>query len=190
MQNNQLFEARYQKKQYDTQVAKTYTYFRLFVSERQGSSDRFQLAEWQLFGTALAGNCITTDGGILSAQHIEGIEKLIDKDDTSIYQVNSSDLWLEYKAESTYIPSFYSITTADAFRIAILKHGYCMLSKDGEAWVEIDQRNDQQFPYRESTYTYSLTTLPSASGIWIYIILNYILQIIMVQRILVWPNGR
>lgn len=161
VQNNQLFEARYQKKQYDTQVAKTYTYFRLFVSERQGSSDRFQLAEWQLFGTALAGNCITTDGGILSAQHIEGIEKLIDKDDTSIYQVNSSDLWLEYKAESTYIPSFYSITTADAPN-SDPKAWILYASKDGEAWVEIDQRNDQQFPYRGSTYTYSLTTLPSA----------------------------
>lgn len=30
VQNNQLFEARYQKKQYNTQVAKTYTFFRLF----------------------------------------------------------------------------------------------------------------------------------------------------------------
>lgn len=74
----------------------------------------------------MAGNCITTDGGILSAQHIEGIEKLIDKDATSIYQVNSSDLWLEYKAESTYIPSFYSITTADAPN-SDLNAGYCML---------------------------------------------------------------
>lgn len=112
-QNNQTFETRYQKKQYDTSVVEAYTYFRLFVSDRQGNGDRFQLAEWQLFGTALADNCITTDGGMISAQYSDGIEKLIDKDVISTYRTNTSDFWVEYEAEAAYTPLFYSITTAD-----------------------------------------------------------------------------
>lgn len=159
-QNNQTFETRYQKKQYDTSVVEAYTYFRLFVSDRQGNGDRFQLAEWQLFGTALADNCITTDGGMISAQYSDGIEKLIDKDVISTYRTNTSDFWVEYEAEAAYTPLFYSITTADTPE-SDPKSWILYASKDGNTWIKMDQRTGQLFPYRGATYTYSFTTSPS-----------------------------
>lgn len=160
-QNGQIFEARYQKKQYDvSDVNKAYTYFRLSVSERQGDNNRFQLAEWQLFGTALAERCIMRDGGVLSAQYPEGREVLNDLDATSIYQASASDLWLEYQATSSYIPSSYSITTGDAPE-SDPKAWELYASEDGNAWVKVDERTGQKFPYRGATYTYSLTTYPA-----------------------------
>lgn len=159
-QKDQLFEARYQKKQYDTPVTKSYSYFRLSVSERHGNSNRFQLAEWQLFGTALADNCITTDGGVISAQYPGDVEKLIDRDVTSVYQASGSDLWIEYRTDYAYVPEYYSVTTADIPECDP-KAWTLYASKDGETWIKVDQRTEQQFPYREATYTYPLTTLPS-----------------------------
>ncbi|WP_455584190.1 glycoside hydrolase family 76 protein [Bacteroides sp.] len=159
-QSNQLFETRYQKKQYDVSLNKAYTYFRLSVSEREGSTNRFQLSEWQLFGTALADNCITTDGGVLSAQYPAGIEKLNDKDAASVYQANGSDLWLEYRASAIYLPSSYSITTGDA-QESDPKAWELYASQDGEVWVKVDQRTGQKFPYRGATYSYSLAAYPT-----------------------------
>lgn len=152
-QNNQTFETRYQKKQYDTSVVEAYTYFRLFVSDRQGNGDRFQLAEWQLFGTALADNCITTDGGMISAQYSDGIEKLIDKDVISTYRTNTSDFWVEYEAEAAYTPLFYSITTADTPE-SDPKSWILYASKDGNTWIKMDQRTGQLFPYRGYLYIF------------------------------------
>lgn len=161
-ETNQVFETRYQKKQYDVSVEKAYTFFRLLISERQGSSDRFELAEWQLFGTALAANCITTDGGVLSGQYPEGIDKLIDKEVSTIYQAGAADLWLEYQAASVYIPSSYSITTGDKSENDP-KAWVLYASKDGNNWMEIDKRTGQQFPYRGATYSYPLTSYPSTT---------------------------
>lgn len=159
-QTNQTFEARYQKKQYDTSVSGAYTYFRLFVSERQGSGNRFQLAEWQLFGAALADKCITTDGGKVSALYTDGVEKLFDKDAASVYRVNASDFWVEYEAESAYTPLSYSITTGDASE-SDPKSWILYASKEGTTWVKLDERTGQLFPYRGATYTYSFATSPA-----------------------------
>lgn len=155
-QNGQVFEARLQKKQYNVSATKAYTYFRLFVSERQGSSNRFQLAEWQLFGTALADKAITRDGGLAQGQYPDGVEKLIDGNATTVYQANGADLWLEYNATATYLASSYSITTADAEE-SDPKEWVLYASKDGETWVQIDKKSGQKFPYRGATYTYPLT---------------------------------
>lgn len=160
LQANQMFESRFQKKQYDLLLSNTYTYFRLAITEINGNANELQLAEWQLYGGGLFVNDITADGGLLTSQYTgneteETITKLTDKQIDSKYLVfDQSDLWVEYKANGLYALSAYSITSANDSPERDPKNWILYGSEDGKIWIAIDQQINQVFPYRNITQTY------------------------------------
>jgi len=161
-QTGQAFATRWEKKSYDLAVATSYKYFRLYITARQGegSVGDFQLAEWQLFGSGVFDNDITTDGGTLSAQYsgngsAENIAKLIDKNETSKYLVNNqTQMWIVYKALSRYKLASYSLTSANDEPARDAKSWTLYGSNDSITWTIIDQKTNQFFPYRYSSQTY------------------------------------
>ena len=158
-QSNQVFTSRYQKKQNDIATTHTYTWFRLSISERNGSADGFQLAEWQLYGGGLFENDITADGGTLTAQYAgnepdETYIRLTDKDLATGYKVTGqTNLSFEYQAKALYHLSYYSITSA-ATPEEDPKDWELYGSIDGNNWTLIDERANQQFSYRKVTQPY------------------------------------
>ncbi len=169
-QSGQVFDAKYQKKQYDVSTTMAYTYFRLNVTERVGHEEdhpllrkALYLSEWQLYGGALFDKDITADGGVLTTQYpgteTEGTAvKLTDKAINSKYRVSSqSDLWIDYKSNANYKLASYSLTSADNTPESDPKNWILYASGDGQVWTEIDRQINQQFPYRNVTQTYFCT---------------------------------
>lgn len=159
-QTNQTFNSRYLKKTYEIATPNTYTYFRLYVTGLNGNSTAFQLAEWQLYGTAISANDITADGGVLSAQYPgEGInntfDMLTDKNLTTQYTVqNQTNLWIQYVATARYKLTSYSITANKDNAAADPKQWVLYGSADGKTWLQIDEQNGQIFSGRNTTQTY------------------------------------
>jgi len=164
VQNNQLFDARFQNKKFDINTTKFYTNFRLAVSALNGSQTEMQISEWQIFGTSILMNDITADGGVLTAQ-FNGIEPdktftaLTDKNAQSIYQVaNQSELSISYKANGIYSLLFYSISSATNSPESDPKDWEVYGSNDGSSWMLIDSRTNQKFKYRNVTQYYNCET--------------------------------
>ena len=163
VQSNQAFISRYQKKQYDISIGNTYRWFRLQITERNGSANEFQLAEWQLYGIALSDNDITADGGTLTAQYPgtepdKTLTKLTDKQLATEYQViGQPDFTIEYQAKAIYRLSGYSITSSAGSSENDPKDWELYGSADGNNWTLIDTRSHQLFSYRNVTQTYPCT---------------------------------
>lgn len=157
----QQFTARYQKKQYDISTANSYTYFRLLVTELNGSANELQLAEWQLFGSSVFENDITADGGTLSAQYNgnepeETYVSITDKNAGTKYLVSDqSDLWIQYKSNGTYQLSSYSVTSASDTPERDPKDWVLYGSMDGKNWTVLDKQVEQKFNYRSITQYYT-----------------------------------
>lgn len=155
-QSNQIFEGRYQKKEYNISVQNTYTHFRLNITQVNGNTKEFQLAEWQLYGSGLFGNDITADGGLLTTQYDgNGIEKLTDKNVSSIYQVDGqTGFWVEYRANAMYRLTSYSVTSANNAPEKDPKDWILYGSEDGKDWKKVDEQKNQKFLYRNITHPY------------------------------------
>lgn len=159
IRSNQEFDSRCSKKQFDVSAGDAYEWFRLCMTERNGSSDGVQLSEWQLYGGALFENDITADGGMLTAQYTgnepdETFTKLTDKETSSAYRIDQTDISIEYKANAVYRIESYSITSAENFPESDPKEWELYGSADGKEWTQIDARVNQQFPYRNVTQFY------------------------------------
>lgn len=165
-QTDQIFDKRWLKKTYNVTTSTAYTYFRLYITARQGEGSvaDFQLGEWQLFGTGLHSNDITNDGGVLSAQYVgngpnETIVKLTDHSATSKYLVKDhTSLWTIYKGISRYRLTSYSLTSANDEAPRDMKSWTLYGSNDSINWTVIDEERCQFFPYRYSTQTYKCST--------------------------------
>lgn len=164
VQSNQQFSSRYQKKAYNVSTNTTYTYFRLNISANNGNGSSMQFADWQLYGSSILGDDITSDGGTLTAQFVgkqphETSVTLTDKDATTKYIAeNTSDLWIEYKANGVYKLTSYSLTAADDASGADPRSWSLYGSADGANWQKIDQQQNQSFEYRGSSQFYKTET--------------------------------
>jgi predicted alpha-1,6-mannanase (GH76 family) len=133
-QSGQTFAARYQIKKYDVSASNTYTHFRLLVTQKRGNAEDWQGAEWQLYGTALSDNDITSDGGQLSGE--------------------ANDRRLQYNAKARYHLTAYSLTSTGNSSDQDPESWTLYGSNDGEDWTEIDSQYGQVFAYRAATQTY------------------------------------
>jgi hypothetical protein len=161
-QTNQTFADRCQLKKYALSVSEQYKYFRLIVTERNGSNSELRLAEWQLYGSVLSANDITSDGGTLTAQYAgtstdNNYEKLTDKTVGTKYNVDNSNFWFQYKAQAQYKLTSYSITSANVESGSNPKSWTLNGSLNGSTWEAINSQTNQVFASAGSTQTYTCT---------------------------------
>lgn len=160
VQSDQTFDQRCQLKKYTLTLTEGYRYFRLNVTERNGSSTELRMSEWQLYGSELSINDITSDGGTLTAQYAgissaENVEKLTDNTIGTKYNTDNTDLWIQYKAQARYKLKSYSISVANEEVESDPKNWVLYGSVNGIAWEIIDSISEQVFSTRNSTQTYS-----------------------------------
>ncbi|MFV0468941.1 MAG: glycoside hydrolase family 76 protein [Dysgonomonas sp.] len=164
VQTDQQFSARYGKKTYNVSTNDSYLYFRLNIASNNGNSGSMQFADWQLYGSSIFSNDITSDGGTLEAEFAgkepnETYTKLTDKDSSTKYVVEGeSDLWVEYKARGVYKLTSYSLTSANDSPESDPKHWTLYGSSDGVSWEKIDEQQNQYFGYRNCSQFYSSKT--------------------------------
>lgn len=162
-QTAQTFENRNQLKKYTLSNTNTYQYFRLAITERNGNLAELQLGEWQLYGSALAADDITSDGGTLSAQYAgngdnEKYTKLTDNDINTKYLVkDQSDIWIQYAAKARYKLTSYSLSSANDEQGRDPESWTLYGSENGTDWSAIDSQSEQMFALRNSTQIYSCT---------------------------------
>ena len=134
VRSEQSFGGAYQKKSYDVSADESYTLFRLYFPA--GGASEIQLAEWQLFGSSIFEDDITSDGGSLTVQN------------------NQSGLWLDYNANGIYKLQSYSITSSEDAPESDPKNWILYASADSKSWTKIDEQINQLFNYRNTTQYY------------------------------------
>ncbi len=156
-QSGQSFASRCLLRKYTLSTSQEYKYFRLNVSERNGSTSAFRLSEWQLYGSSLSGNDITSDGGTLTVQYsgTGANTALIDKSIGTTYYVSDKiGLWIQYKAQARYKLNSYSISSGNEDAQLNPKSWELYGSSNGSEWMLIDSRENQVFVSLNATQTY------------------------------------
>jgi hypothetical protein len=158
----------------------SYTYYRLNMTNNSGTI--LQLAEWEIFGTTGATAAatststptaaatptpaaridITNQGGTASAQYTdspagEEIAKLFDNSGTTKYLTFHASAWVQFQANSAYIPTSYEMTSAnDAAERDPLTWTF-QGSANGSTWITIDSRSGEDFATRYLVKSYTVT---------------------------------
>jgi predicted alpha-1,6-mannanase (GH76 family) len=178
-QSNEQFTARHQKKSYTISTAEKFTHFRLLITATRGNTTETQLSEWQIYGSSIAENDITADGGTLSAEYNgneseETFVNLTDKNADSKYLVkDQTDLWMQYKANAVYKLNVYSLTSANDEPERDPKNWDLFGSEDGNNWTLIDSRLNQQFNHRQATQFYTCNNKGGYLYFKLHITANY-----------------
>jgi len=106
---------------------------------------------------------VTIDGGIISCEfpnspNGESVDKLIDKDINTKHVISGgSEAWVQYKAIQNYIVTKYAITSANDAPERDPQAWTLEGSKDGENFVVIDTREDQDWTNRKERREFSFT---------------------------------
>ncbi|MDD3079926.1 MAG: glycoside hydrolase family 76 protein [Paludibacter sp.] len=158
-QSGQTFGSRNLIKKYSVTTSGLYRYFQLVITQAATGSGKLVLSEWQLYGSSIAENDITADGGDLSVQYTGNEANLIDKSaDTKYAVAGHTDLWMQYNATARYKLTSYTLTSAadnsSKDPVSWTLYG----SADNGTWTVIDEQEDQIFADRKSTQTYHCGT--------------------------------
>lgn len=163
--SGQNFANRFQTNVYTFTNSTAYTYYRLDMNNNSGSI--LQLAELELFGEIpVVEQEITNDGGLVSAEYNdspanEGISKLIDNSSSSKYLTFHANAWVQYKANSSYVLTKYTITSANDAEQRDPYNWTLSGSNDGVNFSQIDSRSGQNFTNRFQTNEYQVSNSSS-----------------------------
>ena len=155
------FANRFQTNNYTFSNSVSYSYYRLDMNNNSG--DILQLAELAIWGEeAAVSTDFTDDGGTVSAEYSdspnnEDIGKLIDNSSSTKYLTFHSNGWVQYRANSSYVLTSYTITSAND---APQRDPYSWTlsgSNDGLNFSTIDTRSGQDFANRYQTKSYSVS---------------------------------
>ncbi|WP_108866824.1 basic secretory protein-like protein [Aquimarina aquimarini] len=104
---------------------------------------------------------ITNDGGIISDEHAdsparEGINNLIDNKASTKYLTFHNSGWVQYQATKTYKVASYTITSGNDAPERDPKNWSLQGSVNGNSWVTLDQRSNEDFTSRRQKRTFSV----------------------------------
>ncbi|MEP3389837.1 MAG: basic secretory protein-like protein [Reichenbachiella sp.] len=159
--SGQDFPNRFQSREFTFSNAAAYTYYRLDMTNNSGNI--LQLAELAIWGEeAVVASDFTDDGGIVSAEYSdspnnEGISKLIDNTSSSKYLTFHSSGWVQYQANSSYVLSSYTITSANDVPQRDPYSWTLSGSNNGVNFTQIDSRTGEDFANRFQTKTYQVS---------------------------------
>ena len=157
--NDQSFSFRNSTLIYFCNTEKAYQYFKLHITENNGSADT-QLAELQLFGNYYFDHYYTdftkSGGELTSSSGNANIGTLTDNNAETVYSINASSLpvWIQYKSTVPVVLLGYSITSNGGDRSFDPKSWKLQISRDGESWTTIDTRTNETFTagYMQKVY--------------------------------------
>ena len=147
-QTDVTFTARAQRKLMILDEEVTYSRFRLTFTAT-ASDKQLILGEWQLLGQSISEVDVTADGGILS----EGAELLIDKKTDAAMSI-ALPLTVKYQSMGNNRLTAYTLTVSSTKNAPSAWELYG--SNNGNAWVKLDQQENQVFPFDNSTLAFSL----------------------------------
>lgn len=163
--SGQDFPNRFQTKEYTFSNSAAYTHYRLDMNNNSGNI--LQLAELAIWGDeAVVTTDFTNDGGTVTAEYSdspnnEGISKLIDNTSSTKYLTFHSNGWVQYEANSSYVLTSYTITSAND---APQRDPYSWSlsgSNDGVNFSQIDSRSGEDFADRFQKKEYSVSNTSS-----------------------------
>ncbi len=145
--SNMTFNNRCEAKNFEIKADKAYTRFKLDVTGNNGGT-MLSIGDWQLFGTAIAYNDITADGGKMAT----GDAIVIDKNTATAVNVNAGEsAEFVYNSRGMYDLTCYSITAVNA---ADAPSSWTLYGKKGTEWEVIDRQTRQRFAYDGCTQFY------------------------------------
>ncbi len=160
--SNISFSQKAALKTYAVNASLPYSYFRLTVNRlSDAASDRCVLGEWEIHATAISQHDITANGGSLKAELAvfnpsEDVSKLSDKTERTKYCNHFyASSWVQYESPLPVAPTAYSITSANDDPTRDPRSWILEATADGQHWEKIDERRNQEFPYRALTQFYS-----------------------------------
>ncbi len=155
--SNISFSLHGERKEYPVSVSEKYAYFRInFTRLSSDEAREVKITEWELHGTGISTTDIMPDKTINSEypglNTGERVDRLADKSADTKYATNfSSSAWITYQSATPVKVSSYSITSANDNENRDPKTWTLEASNDGQEWILIDSRKNQQFPYRYVT---------------------------------------
>ena len=136
-----------QKHQMTVSTTQTFTTLRLTLSAT--GTESLSIADWQVYGLAVADNDITDDGG-----QLEGAEATLTDNDIATECTGAEASVVTYDATMKYKAMAYSVTVNQA---AGAPQAWTLEgSADGSKWTELDSRTAQRFALYPSTVCYSI----------------------------------
>lgn len=148
---------------FEVDNATAYQYYKWVVSANNGLP-HFQLMELRLFSEAEAGAVeqsvsvdTSTIAGDAAIEGSQGLAMMFDGviDNSKACIVNVTSLWVSVKTNQPAAVNMYKIGSANDHDPRDPKDWVVYGSNDGENWVELDKRENQDLPDRDTLYTYT-----------------------------------
>ena len=139
-----------------------YQYYKWVVSANNGLP-HFQLMELRMFGSTVETTIeqsvsvdTTTIAGDADIEGRQGLAKLFDGviSDSKACIVNVTSLWVSVKTNQPVAVNMYKLGSANDHDPRDPKDWILYGSNDGETWVELDKRENQDMPDRNTLYAY------------------------------------
>ena len=159
------FSARAGKVTATLTTSQLYKSFQLYVNQTASGGDVARLADFELFGTAIAeaGEDVlllpaNVEASVQGVSSTEGVEKLSDQGRTTRYRTNFTEpVSVTYTYENPISIHYYAITAAKDGAANDPKEWKLEASSDGTNWEIIDERQDQLFSNRYATQVYKVS---------------------------------
>ena len=141
-----------------------YKSFQLLVNQTASGGDVARLADFELFGTAIAETeeeglflPANVEASAVGVSSTEGVEKLYDKSRTTRYRTNFTEpVSITFTYENPISIHYYTITAAKDGATNDPKDWTLEASNDGKNWVTIDERQGELFSSRYATQAYKV----------------------------------
>jgi hypothetical protein len=142
-----------------------YKNFQLVVNQTTSGGNTARLADFELFGTAIAETGedalllpASVEASVVGATSTEGVEKLSDQSRTTRYRTNfTAPVSVTYTYDSPIAIHYYTITAAKDGAANDPKDWKFEASNDGTNWVAIDERQGELFSNRYATQVYKVS---------------------------------
>ena len=159
------FNARAGKVTATLSTTQLYKSFQLYVNQTASGGDVARLADFELFGTAIANAGedvlplpVNVEASAQGATSTEGVDKLSDQVRTTRYRTDFTEpVSVTYTYENPVAIHYYAITAAKDGATNDPKDWKLEASNDGTDWVTMDERQGELFSNRYATQVYKVS---------------------------------